>query len=431
MIALLIIFSFCLAYVRWGGEKIFCVFFIYYLFDSGLSLTPAIYVKETLLYLFFFASLFQTRETEERFPFWPCIIVTICSVAISSMYTMNVSHWGMSIKSMISSVAMPYCFFRYVNSRQIVFLSRLFVLATFFLICYACMELIFNINPIRSFVVDQSGTDIEVTDKFRYGIKRVQTVFIHPTSCGYFFVTMFIFYILFFSEKFKEQANLSIILYPLTIVGCLVVTFLTGTRAAILPLVIFVLYLYIKRINIKNFVPLLVVSFVVFIVIMFVMSEYIMEIVNSIVNPNEEHFGSSGDMRERQFEIALLYWSTSPFIGLGPGMTFDEVTVLNEDMYGAESVWFPIMIDYGILGCFAYILYYIDAFRYMWKKRKEIVLFLFLLLMMNTATSVPGFEYTFILCMTLFAYRLTQFEQEEELCEQEESSFTNNTQIVN
>lgn len=61
----------------------------------------------------------------------------------------------------------------------------------------------------------------------------------------------------------------------------------------------------------------------------------------------------------------------SPFLGNGISYTFEYVADKYKEMCGAESLWIPIMIDFGMLGITAIIVFIIQVGYYI-KKYCEI-----------------------------------------------------------
>ena len=96
-----------------------------------------------------------------------------------------------------------------------------------------------------------------------------------------------------------------------------------------------------------------------------------------------------------QFELAALFMMQSPFLGNGISYTFEYVADKYKEMCGAESLWIPIMIDFGMLGITAIIVFIIQVGYYI-KKYCEIRLLFFLLgiLVFNSLSSIPAFSFT-------------------------------------
>ena len=99
---------------------------------------------------------------------------------------------------------------------------------------------------------------------------------------------------------------------------------------------------------------------------------------------------SSFDMRLMQLEYSVYYWMQN--FWFGNGHSFDMFQGGRSSIFGAESVWFPIMMREGLIGIICYAYVYIDAF---FKSRKApyTLICLFLMLgwfIIDSATNLPG-----------------------------------------
>ena len=66
-------------------------------------------------------------------------------------------------------------------------------------------------------------------------------------------------------------------------------------------------------------------------------------------------------------------------------------------MYGAESLWFPVMIDTGMLGVIGHIMFFIGCSVFCMRgKNKKPIFFVLALLLLNTMSSIPGFVITWM-----------------------------------
>ena len=122
--------------------------------------------------------------------------------------------------------------------------------------------------------------------------------------------------------------------------------------------------------------------------------------------------GSNTDMRSIQFELAALFMMQSPFLGNGISYTFEYVADKYKEMCGAESLWIPIMIDFGILGITAIIVFIIQVGYYI-KKYCEIRLLFFLLgiLVFNSLSSIPAFSFTQLFYLFVIIAFLKKYQE--------------------
>lgn len=411
MIGVFIIFLFLALILIVKEQRAFSLFTIYCFLDKGLSFSGPFQIKDVIL-LIFISLLFIKKKQYvcSNYPMIFCSILSAFSYLIST-YLAQESHWPFTILKCVRYFLLPVCFYYFIckSRKELFFFIKALLGFSIFIVIYSFLELSIGTSPIVNFINDYNGSGYNMDETFRYGVKRIQAVFIHSTSLGYYCVSVIAFLLFFVNKNIRRVANLNNILYISTIVGLSIVVFLTGTRSAIVPLAAIYAYTFRKNIfQMKNFFLLVVCSIICYIIASAYLGSYFDSIITSVLNTNDNAVGSSSDMREKQFEIAFLYWSMAPIFGHGAGYTFDIVTPSNPDMYGAESIWMPLLIDNGILGCFAYLTCYWTSLKFLLKKVFSLsdIIFLMLLLLMNTTTSVPGFDVSFIFMLVFAVYSL-------------------------
>ena len=103
-----------------------------------------------------------------------------------------------------------------------------------------------------------------------------------------------------------------------------------------------------------------------------------MKLVNGVVDifttGGENTGGSSVDLRERQFAVAMILALDNPIWGSGQGfcsaMQNEESSMhiyYDQDLYGAESVIFYMFIDYGFVYTGLIIIYYLSYILFFMK----------------------------------------------------------------
>lgn len=413
MIGFIIIALFCFLIKQIGKNKAFTIFFFYSLLDKGLSLGGPLAVKDVVLVIFLII-LFDGRDSrKDKYPFFFCSLLSVVSYLISACLASE-PHWPFTILKCIRYFLFPLCFYYYVIRNNIIsYFVKCLVFFSGFIIVYSFIELILGTSPIVNFINDYNDSGYNMDETFRYGIKRIQAVFIHSTALGYYCATVVAFLLLFVNEQVRSLSKVSNLCYWFVIIGLTIISFLTGTRSAIIP-VIFVLLWYSKNkiLNINYLIFYIVTLTALFFVAQLYLSDYLNNVLESILNTNDNAVGSSTDMRQVQFELAFFYFMKSPIWGNGPSYTFDEVTPHNPEMYGAESIWMPLMIDNGIVGCIAYLSCYIYCIKHIMQSDNKIdsLFLLGLLLFINTATSVPGFDVSYIFILILCCVALQKYK---------------------
>ena len=407
--ALLFVFIWLVQF--WGIRKSFCIYFVFMLLDTGIPLLPGFATLSFALAVFFFAIFFIKRKNykKEKYPLIGYSVLYAISMVLSAYFSKLNPHWIYVFKTLIMELLVPVLFYYFVNDEKTCrYLIRIFVVGVFFVMINAGVELVtgeaYIQNIISKFRGDGGALMVGV---MRYGMKRCQSVFLHSTSFGYFCATLFSFFLLSLYSKDVRRKVIPSRKYRLVLFLLLIGIFLSGTRSAMLLPIFPLVYVYSLHAR-KDALWAIVVGSAVMIVAVFLGGETFSMIVDSIVN-SDAHGGSSSSMREAQFAIAMEYWSKSPFLGYGPSSTFDYFVLDNWRLLGAESVWLPILLDYGALGCVSYLWGYFSIFKLYSGKRMLLFVFLLAVLLANTMTSVPGLRFNFIICLGFLLQRMHQY----------------------
>lgn len=195
----------------------------------------------------------------------------------------------------------------------------------------------------------------------RYGLKRAQSLFDMHTSLGGFCYIVFYFLLCLRLKGYKQ--NITIWILSLLVANL----FFTGVRSAIIGFCIGIVpFIDIRKYKAKHY---LLAVLCICIVLPFLASYF--ETIISSITQTDKISGSNTDMRTNQFEISLAYMNNSFWFGNGIYYTFNIAKMYDKELFGAESAWFPLMIDQGMFGCVAYICLYISALVYVFKKRMK------------------------------------------------------------
>lgn len=404
LVSIFIIAFFQYLIISIGAKKAFFAFFIYSFIDSGYSVVGPISLEVIILFLFFVHFVFVDKERSKgKYIFKICTLCTVGSYFISTFLS-PYPHLPMTIIRVFSIFLPSYLMFHYIrNGDDINRLINMMIVLVYFLFLYSIFELAIGSSPIIDFINDHNEAGYNLDDIYRYGIKRVQGTFTHATGLAYFAVVITAFLLLYVNGLIKSKTmklRLNIAVFFL-----IVIVFLTGTRSCIVPLVVILAYNLKERVN-KVVIVLFIAVMIIVIPYVLATSTYFSEMFNSIVDTDTDAVGSSQSMREEQFMTSLSYMLQRFWIGWGYGMTFEHVTPIHPEMFGAESAWMPIMIDRGFLGCLTYLVCYVEVF---WRIKKEFfksLFFVLVLLFINTSTSTPGLDESFFLCMTVIIYKI-------------------------
>ena len=258
------------------------------------------------------------------------------------------------------------------------------------------------VNNLDLYIRDYNITEI------RYGIKRCQSIFsMHTTNGGVCMVLgVSLLYLIRFSSLLKGK------MFPYIVVLSLFVSvFLTGSRGAMVGL-IFSLCTFIVSWNARNLKFALGIIAVACCALL-IWGNLFESIFNSMVY-SDSISGSNSEMRENQLGIVLYYLSKSPIIGNGLLYTWTYVRDY-ENILGAESLWFPVLIEQGILGALSYVYYFYSCIHYTIIKKVSSISFLVIgFIVFNTLSSIPFFDFYFIVIFVFLLVYARQYFSEKD-----------------
>lgn len=325
---------------------------------------------------------------------WICMSAAFISHAATNIFSGN-PHWPTSILKIITVYFFPILLWNSIRNKNSInyFKHNLYIFLTLLLV-YSLYEILSNSNPILNWLIqnDLTTNSVAVSHDIRFGIKRIQSFLALNGALGVCCTlnALFISYLL--KNKFISNEKLYINYFFIT---CLYIcAMLTGSRSIFLSVFVSLLYIINKSL-IKRKETYIILVFLI-LIIPFI-QEYLNNIIQSIKNTDSVG-GSNTDMREGQLELSFYFLQQSPIFGNGIGYTFSYVTQNYQEMYGAESIWFSIMIDQGLLGILCYIICIISTSIYCIKKRLYIGIFIILtFIIAKTLSSIPGISESYFL----------------------------------
>ena len=255
---------------------------------------------------------------------------------------------------------------------------------------YSIYETVTGTNPIMETLLNNGWLNYDklVTD-FRFGMKRSQGIFTMHGTNGAVATEMFVVMFGGLLSGLIKKTKLNYLI----LASLLFTVFASGTRSAIFAFAICSLaYVNMRVLNFKRMLGVtlaLVVAYIAF-------GSYFDAIINSFVD-TESVEGSNSDMRQGQFDIALMLMLRSPIYGNGVAYCSTNVMGVYKEMFGAESLWFPVMIDTGLMGVIGYAVFFISSIRYCIKQgMPNFIFFVLGYFALNTMSSIPGFIITWI-----------------------------------
>lgn len=192
----------------------------------------------------------------------------------------------------------------------------------------------------------------------RYGMRRVCSFFSFYVPFGV--ACVFLFFLmatLFFNKWNYIDSKIILLCTLLLIIGC----FLSNTKQAYIGIVV-IMMCYIKPKYIFNIRMIFIIFTLAVIVYLYP------ELLNNFLSLTDERLaeeggGSTVELRQMQWGITLNLFQKNPLFGNGPEtLAYFKQSVEYEGILGAESVWFVILPQLGLLGAVTYIFSFIYLF---------------------------------------------------------------------
>ena len=236
---------------------------------------------------------------------------------------------------------------------------------------YSIIEVLFNKNIIQDVLLslfDVHGYIAQGAE--RYGFKRSNSIFSYYQPFALY--CCMCFYLYFFCSRYynyplnKNKVTKLLYFLPLC-------TILTGTRAGYVAILIGILP-YLLSVNIFRYkVFYRIVG--VFLVSCLFFCKFYFTLIYSTLFANKMDVGSSSGMRLEQWGSILWAFEQNELWGNGSSYLWNVATQNNYEILGAESIWFSLLIDYGIMGGLMFIFLVLVCCFLIYKCQKTAVLF--------------------------------------------------------
>ena len=378
----------CLLFLLYKFDKAVCLFVAYYPLMSMVGLTNSINLFQVVgifaFMIYFISNRYKKNNVEVKYPFYLTLVFVINSYVVSNV--MTVPHWPSSISYVIAEYALPIVFWNLMWKEKNRKIFYKFFISFIAIVCLYCLfEFITQSNPIYNWYVNSSlfiGYAADRTEDIRFGSMRCHSIMRDVGALGTMCCTAIciLFYLLKNISLTKRQSrNLWIL-----VVLCCFCSLSTGTRTVILALALCIVFLsFTLSIKKKARIIILLLCAV------FIFFDYFAQIFLSFIDTRSV-VGSSSDMRELQMAVVMNALESSPLYGLGLEGTS---IIINRyvEAYGLESVWFQTLVNFGLLGAFAFAFSLLQGFYYS-LKNKNIIAFtvVAMFLLVKTMSSIPG-----------------------------------------
>lgn len=375
-------------------------------FSAGIGDIKLLYIVCIFQLLMFYVKGFW-KIKGNPYPKW---LALIC---IFTSFCYLYSTWRGIMKSYIPTVIVnvccyfcyPYVIWKLIRTRDdvIYVLKSLFA---FFLIVggYALVELAMGQNYYSLFVNNMewaAGLLGGEESSKRFGLLRCNSILPYSSALGMTSGTIFMLLLYLKVNGIAIISKNKEVFLLLVMPFCV---FLSGTRSQFVftAICVFPFLFYGKFFKSKISKIILAVVFLAFIV----GNEYIFTIVDSIVHSDKNNIGSSSEMRQNQLDICMRYFIFSPIWGFGKNYIWEYVRAQNYGLLGAESIWFQLMIDYGIMGMITYLALCFSCAIWVAKKSKVLAFFPIAFLVGKTLSIIVGIELSYLLIITIIFYKV-------------------------
>lgn len=344
------------------------------------------------------------------------IIVSLLFIAsfLISDYKAENKQTAIVITNILTMFFFPYVFWKAISSMECLkYAIKCLIVLSILSFIIAIPELLFRhnyyIDAIRSlFLLEDFVIDAHTV---RFGVKRLNSIFSYFSVLGT--ISCFTFFLFFnlkyrytyLYDRYKVSINYLCLILPF-------LAFATGSRAIFLGL--FAIFLscacdrsFLKH---KSFKKILLIFIVVSPLILYVLGIVADSIINSDTSKHAQ--GSSSDLRMLQWAICLPYFLGSPLWGNGRMFIWDVVAKENPMLLGAESIWFSILVDYGIFGGIAFLSLLVVTGYLLFKVKKAFVFFPISYFLITLVSPDSGIQYNVYLTFVILLLKSNYFAKE-------------------
>lgn len=345
----------------------------------------------------------------------PLFIASILFVSsfLVTFFLTGRHHFPIVLSNIITYFVFPFVFWKSLRSYKDVKLAiNVFYYFMSLAVLMGFLELILRHNYAFElvsslFVLEDFSID---STSVRYGLKRCNSFFSYFSTYG---VATFIAFVVFFIKGMwikHEKHN-----YMLLSIACFFAALSTGSRAIYAGLFTAMAFLLVNRKFIESKAGnLLFFGAMILFPLIFNVG---FEIFDSIVNSDESKYarGSSFEMRLMQWEACTEYFFHSPWIGNGRMYIWDVVKPEHFELLGAESIWFSILVDYGIFGAFVFLFLIFACCKVLYSYNKRLVCLPIGYLFILSLSPDQGIQYNLLITVTILLIRMFQLKNGDKL----------------
>lgn len=376
-------------------------FFLKYL-SSGISNFSLFFIASVFLFITFkFKKIKECKDPIPKPIFYSSILMSVCCLLTEIISGFN-NYLGW-FNLIVCSFLFPWLMWKTISSRNdLIRFIKASIVSFLIIEVYGMFQEFTNSNPIFNLL----NPDSSETSGIRYGLVRINSFLVFSSTLGTFSACfLYLFWLLNYrSNIFNTREclpNSRLINYKLLIFLALFGIVCSATRSCYILFVIILAFIIIDKLDTNSYKRfILYFSFILIFIIIYQIG--FSDLFNSLLEAiNNSADGSNTDMRQDQLEICLYWMKDSPIWGNGRNYIFKVVSVYDEKIFGAESLWFRLLVDYGIVGCITYIIWIISIMIVLWKYNRYYIAIPVAIFIGKTTSILMDVDYEYFLWMTV------------------------------
>lgn len=352
----------------------------------------------TLVYIFLFFS--QGKKYEYAHMKFPFRVVFLCLFAcwfLSAIFAIAgfKSELSNLIKITSEDIMLIWMMWEILEEKTDFFMLYKYITVVMFISCvYGIIEYVIQSNPLTMYeatlIHDESKSFLGIYTNMDRGY-RIKSIYEHAIGAGINWGMYSVFSIWIWINSATEDRKKLPKLSMVTALLCIPCIILTKMRS---PLVFFAIAtLSLINFKRKRFYNAIIVGMIMVIVLIPLISQNYDIFISFFDSSAQKTIGGSTvDTRFIQFTSAFEVIKKSPIIGLGN--KFASVLPKSQYalLYGMESIWLWVIVQYGLVGVIIYVLYLIYSVVIIPKKFscRQIMFFFLAYWITYTASSIPG-----------------------------------------
>lgn len=392
---------------------------------QGIILWPAnptvMFDSAACLFVIFNYFFVQKGKTSSvKFPFAFPLILFACSEFLSSFFASTSGNGMNFLQNIVVGILFLYVVWNNINSTEdLKLVIKGYTIMFSLAIGLSLFEQVTHFNPIIALETALLPASAPLgliwpSSQVRFGgLFRAQAFMSISITYGAYCLMFFLFYF-FLTNKYPIYSFYKKTKNKIFTLGLALGAFLSGSKSPILALMIgFIPMLRVRWFfNLKIILPLIVVLGLS----LPMMTGMYDDIHDAMTAENTWDYqgGSSLAMREMQLNVSLTEFNKSPIIGNGTKYLAHAMDYYGAELLGAESIWFGLLIEKGMIGIVAFIVILTYPLFMRRLKYKKVYLALAMgWLAINTMTTIPGLGNTFYYTLIMLLYKAQLFNEKD------------------